>query len=115
MNSITLSEQMETLRSYYKTGATRAHAFRRQQLDKLKKAILHHEEELYAALYADLKKNKEEVWVTETGFVISEINAALRHLHRWMQPLKTKTNLLNFPSKSFVMHEPLGVVLIIGP
>jgi aldehyde dehydrogenase (NAD+) len=32
-----------------------------------------------------------------------------------MKPQKTKTNLLNFPSKSFIYKEPLGVVLIIGP
>jgi aldehyde dehydrogenase (NAD+) len=32
-----------------------------------------------------------------------------------MKPQKTKTNLLNFPSKSFIHKEPLGVVLIIGP
>ena len=32
-----------------------------------------------------------------------------------MQPDLIKTNLLNIPSKSFVMKEPLGVTLIIGP
>src|SRR5436190_19034596 len=32
-----------------------------------------------------------------------------------MKPQKVATNLLNFPSKSFIYKEPLGVVLIIGP
>ena len=32
-----------------------------------------------------------------------------------MQPDLVKTNLLNIPSKSFVIKEPLGVTLIIGP
>lgn len=74
-----------------------------------------YEEQLYAALYTDLKKSKEECWVTEIGFVISEINAALKHLHHWMNPEKVKTNLLNLPSSSYIISEPLGVVLIIGP
>src|SRR5215471_13728863 len=32
-----------------------------------------------------------------------------------MKPRRAGTNLLNFPSSSFVLYEPLGVVLIIGP
>ena len=32
-----------------------------------------------------------------------------------MQPERAATNLLNLPSGSRVMKEPLGVVLIIGP
>src|SRR4029078_7087046 len=72
-------------------------------------------EDLYAALYSDLKKSKEETWVTETGFFIAEINDAIRHLHKWTKPEKVKTNLLNMPSSSYVMSEPLGVVLVIGP
>jgi aldehyde dehydrogenase (NAD+) len=66
-------------------------------------------------LYSDLKKSPEESWITETGFLIAEINYTLKHLHRWMKPKKVPTNLMNLPSKSFVYKEPLGVVLIIGP
>ena len=47
--------------------------------------------------------------------VISELNAAIKDLRRWMEPESIATNLLNLPSGSRVMKEPLGVVLIIGP
>jgi aldehyde dehydrogenase (NAD+) len=47
--------------------------------------------------------------------VISELNAAIKHLHQWMAPESKGTNLLNLPSSSKVLKEPLGVVLIIGP
>jgi aldehyde dehydrogenase (NAD+) len=70
---------------------------------------------LYDALYTDLKKSPEETWVTETGLVLRELNAAIKNLQHWMQPEKAATNLLNFPSISKVQKEPLGVVLIIGP
>ncbi len=109
------SGQLENLRQYFNSGQTRSYAFRKEQLKKLKQAILQHEEELYAALFYDLKKSKEETWVTETGMVLAELSAAIRNLREWMRPEPVTTNLLNFPSSSKVLREPLGVVLIIGP
>lgn len=107
--------QLQTMRRYFESGATQPYAFRKQKLEDLRSAILHHEEDLMQALYTDLKKNKEEAWVTEIGFVLAEIKHSLKHLRSWMKPQKVSTNLLNLPSKSFVYKEPLGVVLIIGP
>lgn len=103
------------MRSYFNTGATKPYAFRKEQLQKLRSAVLAYEEALYDALYADLKKSKEETWVTEIGFFIAEINDAIRNLHGWMKPKRVKTNLLNLPSTSFLISEPLGVALVIGP
>ena len=70
---------------------------------------------MYDALYADLKKSPEECWVTELGLVLSELNLIRKNLRRWMEPERVSTNLLNLPSSSKVLKEPLGVVLIIGP
>jgi aldehyde dehydrogenase (NAD+) len=110
-----LLPSLNTLSSYFKSGATKSYTFRKEQLKKLKQSILNHEQDLYDALYADLKKSPEETWVTETGMVISELNAAIKNLHQWMEPESAGTNLLNLPSASKVFKEPLGVVLIIGP
>lgn len=107
--------QLESLRQYFESGATRSWEFRKTQLKKLKQAILDHEQQIYDALHTDLKKSPEESWVTETGMVIAELNAAIKHLREWMKPEKVSTNLVNLPSASYVMKEPLGVVLIIGP
>jgi aldehyde dehydrogenase (NAD+) len=106
---------LEKLRLYFNSGATKSYAFRKEQLKKLKASILNHEQDLYEALHADLKKSPEETWVTETGMVIAELNAAIKNLHHWMNPERVSTNLLNMPSGSKVLKEPLGVVLIIGP
>ena len=106
---------LEKLRRYFASGSTLPYSFRREQLKNLKASILKHEQDLYDALYADLKKSPEEVWVTETGMVISELNAAIKSLKSWMEPESVNTNLLNMPSGSRVLKEPLGVVLIIGP
>lgn len=106
---------LENMRRHFNSGITRPYAFRKEQLKKFRASILQHEQELYDALYADLKKSPEESWVTETGLVISELNAAIKHLRDWMEPERVATNLLNLPSRSRIMREPLGVVLIIGP
>ena len=106
---------LEKMRQHFNSGVTKSYAFRKEQLSKLKRSILNHEQDLYDALYADLKKSPEETWVTETGLVIAELNAALKHLRSWMEPDNKSTNLLNLPSGSKVIKEPLGVVLIIGP
>ena len=107
--------QLQTMRAYFESRTTYEYDFRKQQLIKLKEALYQRENEIYAALYADLKKNPEECWITEIGFTISEINYALKNLHKWMKRKTVGTNLLNFPSKSYILNEPLGVVLIIGP
>lgn len=103
------------LRKYFDSGITRTYAFRKEQLKKLKAAIIAHEQDLYRALYEDLKKSPEEVWATETGMVLAELNLAIKKLREWMEPEYVPTNLLNLPSSSRVLREPLGVVLIIAP
>ena len=115
MPTHSLTEQLQFMRDYFGSGITQPYTFRKQQLFKLKSAILRHEKDLHDALRTDLKKSPEESWVTETGFLVSEINSALKNLGHWMQVEKVKTNLVNFPSASYVTREPLGVVLIIGP
>lgn len=107
--------RLEKLRQYYNSGITRPYSFRKEQLKKLKASILKHEQDLYDALYSDLKKCREENWVTELGFVIAEINTALKNLKSWMRPERAGTNLVNFPSSSRVMKESMGVVLVVGP
>jgi aldehyde dehydrogenase (NAD+) len=108
-------DRLQTMRRYFQSGATRTYQFRKQQLEKLKQAILDHEQDIHQALMTDLRKSPEESWVTETGFFISEINNTLRNLRRWMQPERKPTNLLNLPSSSYVIRQPLGVVLVIAP
>src|ERR1700712_5773296 len=91
---------LDDMRRYYESGATRSYAFRKTQLLKLKAAIEKYEQEIYEALYRDLHKSPEECWITENGFLLAEIRAALKHLRGWMEPQHVSTNLLNFPSKS---------------
>ena len=110
-----MQNKLVALRQFFNEGNTRTYAFRKEQLKKLKASILNHEQDLYDALHADLKKSPEEVWATETGMVIAELSNAIKNLRNWMEPESVTTNLLNLPSSSKILKEPLGVVLIIGP
>ena len=103
------------MRNYFDSGITKPYAFRKEQLIKLQQAVKKYEQPLHEALFVDLKKSPEECWVTETGFLLSELSNILKHLKGWMQPESVSTNLLNLPSKSFILQEPLGVVVIISP
>ena len=112
---MSLVNKLSALRDFYNTGATRSYGFRKKQLQKLKAVIVQYEQKIYKALHDDLKKSPEECWVTENGFVLAEINNVLKQLDGWMQPESAGTNLVNLPSKSYVMAEPLGVVLLVSP
>ncbi len=106
---------LSAARNYFDSGATRSYAFRKEQLQKYKQAVLNHEQAIYEALYKDLKKSPEETYASETGLLLAEINVALKHLHRWMTPARAGTDLVNLPSSSKIYRDPLGVVLIIAP
>ncbi len=109
------TESLLHMRVYFNSGKTQTYQFRKQQLLQLKSSLIRYEQDLYDALYKDLKKSPEECWVTENGMVLSELNYALKKLKSWMASDRVPTNLLNLPSSSKIMKEPLGVVLIIGP
>ncbi|MCU0105490.1 aldehyde dehydrogenase [Acholeplasma vituli] len=102
-------------KQYYNTGITKTYTHRINALESLKEAIVKHEPEIYEALYQDLGKSKEEVFLTELGLVLSEITYAIKHLKKWMKPKKVHTPLVLFKASSKIYRDPLGTVLILSP
>jgi aldehyde dehydrogenase (NAD+) len=86
-----------------------------EKLRRLRAAMFAHRDELYAALYADYGKPPSEVDLSEIYPVVSEARHAIRHLRRWMRPRRVSTPLALFGSRSRIVHEAKGVVLIISP
>ncbi|MFJ7932955.1 aldehyde dehydrogenase [Sporosarcina sp. NPDC096371] len=101
--------------SFYFTGETRSADFRIAMLSKLKEAILLNEEAITEALHKDLRKSPFESYVTEIGLVLSTISHMIKHVTEWMEPEIVKTPIHLQPAKSFIVREPYGSVLIIGP
>ena len=52
---------LQAMEKYFSFGATLSHEFRKEQLQKLKKSLYQYEEDIYKALYADLKKVRRKV------------------------------------------------------
>lgn len=102
-------------RSFFKKHRTLDVEYRMEALRKLRQSIVKHEKELTEALRTDLNKSYEEAYLTEISIVLGEIDNLLKHLKRWAAPSKRKTPLKLFPSKSYILTEPLGVSLIIAP
>src|SRR5664279_222540 len=106
---------LSNIRTYFESGVTLSYEFRKRQLLLFRSTIIKYEDEINNALYADLKKSKEETWASETGLLLSEIRNAITNLRTWMVPEKVPPDLATFPSTAEIYREPLGVVLIIAP
>ena len=88
---------------------------RRAKLRRLLEALGARRAEAHAALRADFRKVPEEVDLAELYPLGVEIRGAIRHLDRWMRPVRVPTPLAFTGSRAWYRPEPKGVVLIISP
>jgi aldehyde dehydrogenase (NAD+) len=100
-------------RQFFQSGATRPLAFRLDQLQRLKTAIVAAQDDILAAAKADLGRPAYEAYFEIA--TIAEINQAIKQLPRWMKPKKVATGIDQFPSQAWIQPDPLGLTLIIGP
>jgi aldehyde dehydrogenase (NAD+) len=85
------------------------------RIRRLCDAVIARRKELSDALWHDYRKNPSEVELTEILPVVGEANHAIRHLKRWMRPVAVGKPLTLMGTRSYILHEPKGVVLILGP
>lgn len=105
----------EKMQDYYDSGATLSYASRKAVLLKLRQTLKKWEGKLNEAVFLDLSKTAFENYETELGLTLSEITHTLRHLKKWMKPDRVSTPLAHFPSSSYILKQPKGVVLIMSP
>ena len=105
----------EAQKAYFKTGVTLDISFRRQMLKKLLSALQKWEGKLAEALWTDLHKSYEEAYLTEISIVKAEIRSHIRKVSAWARRKKVCTPIKLFPSRTYVVKEPLGCSLIISP
>ena len=115
MTSANIHTIVQNHHDFFGTQKTKSITFRKEQLRKLRAAILKYEKPLYAAFKADLNKSEDEAFLTEISIVLQEIKHHLRNLDRWAKPKRVGSTLAILPSKSSIITEPLGVALIIAP
>jgi aldehyde dehydrogenase (NAD+) len=102
-------------KALFDSGETRSLKFRKEQLQKLKGAVITNEAAISEALHRDLRKSEFESFGSETGQVIKEIDFTLKNLDRWARPQSVPTPMMFLPSSSRIYRDPLGTVLIIAP
>ena len=66
-------------------------------------------------MYRDLGKSEFEAYGTEIGLVLDSIGNFTKHLKKWAKTKRVRTPMHQFLSKGYIMYEPYGTVLIIGP
>ena len=103
------------LRKAFSTGVTRSIEWRHNQLGRLEALIQENTGELTDALHLDLGKCASESWITDLGLSLSSIRSTRKKLRAWTTPERVGNPIGLVPAKSFVVSEPLGVVLIIAP
>lgn len=110
-----IAGQLTAHREYFTSLKTRDIGFRIEQLRRFKAAILLYEQRILDALWTDLHKSPQEAYLTEISMVLQEIDNHIKHLRKWAKPRKVATPLHLLPSRSAIIHEPLGVALIMAP
>lgn len=109
-----IRQLIDAQRRYFDTGATRDVEFRRRQLERLELALKQHEPLLLKAIDEDLRKSPYDTFVSELSLLYREISFMRKNLARWSRKQRVRTNLVNFPSRSYLLPEPYGVTYIAG-
>ncbi len=112
----TIREIVDSQRRFFRTGTTLPIRWRIRQLKKLKEAVIAHQDELIAALAADLGRSEVEAYLCDIGPIITEVNEMISGLRRWSRPKRHFSGLMCFPSTVTKVYKmPYGVTLVISP
>ncbi|WP_046176142.1 aldehyde dehydrogenase [Domibacillus indicus] len=115
MVRVNIAEMIRAQQEFFDSETTRNVQWRISRLKELKQVIKKYEDDIMKALYLDLRKNKFEAYTTEIGFLYESIRFMIRHLPEWAAAQKVKTPIHQQPAESYIIPEPYGSVLIIGP
>lgn len=106
----------EKQNAFFGSGRTLDVSWRKEQLKKLKTAVLQNREVLEKALTEDLGRTASEAYFCDIGATVLEINEAMHGLRRWARPETKFSGFVCFPSiMTKVYKMPYGTVLIISP
>jgi aldehyde dehydrogenase (NAD+) len=106
----------ENQKNYFSTAIKNSSCKeRRIKLEKLRLWILSNKKAIEKAIYNDFKKPASETGLMDIKPVLWEIDFACRELKKWMRPESVPNSLALIGTRSEIIYEPMGVVLIIAP
>lgn len=103
------------LRHAYESGRTRPLAWRRAQLDALRRLVTDNHDAFASAAMADLGKPAAETILMELNLVASEAKFVRNRLGLWAARHPKAMHWMLQPAVGWTIAEPKGVVLIISP
>jgi len=105
---------VENQRVYFNSNASKSVVFRIEQLKRLRSILKANEPAIFEAINTDYQKSGFDSFLTEFLVLYDDLDVAIRKVSRWAKTKRAPTNLLNWPSSSYIIPEPLGVTLVIG-
>jgi len=107
--SLALESQIESNKVF------RSLKYRKQLIQKLLDWMLANESKIKDTIRLDFKKPNIEIELNEIWFCVKEARYILKNLKRWMKKEKVSRTLTLITTKSYILREPKGIVLIIAP
>lgn len=114
-DTLTIAAIFDAQSTYSKTFRLSDANARIARLKSLKRWIVENKERIRAALQADFKKPEVETDLTEIKPMLTEIDHVCKELPNWMRTKKLFSPLFLWGSRSEIVTEPAGVVLILSP
>jgi coniferyl-aldehyde dehydrogenase len=91
-------------------------ALRRDRLMRIRTLLDEHGGALAQAVNADFGVRSPQLTEIADIFVLrSLLSSTLKHLSKWMKPVKVRTPLYLQPSRAYLLRQPLGVVGVVSP
>jgi aldehyde dehydrogenase (NAD+) len=75
---------------------------------------MENKQRLDRAIFDDFRKSSFDNYTCELAIIFNEIDHAIKNIRKWSKWKNVKTNMINFPAKSYIIPEPYGVCLVIG-
>lgn len=104
----------ELRNSFYVKAKTRPLKYRKTQLQSLLQGLKDLEEKFHEAWDKDLGGGKFSSQMLSYHLTIGETTECLHKLEEWNAPISADTPLSIGPGKSYMLPEPLGVILVVG-
>lgn len=86
-----------------------------KRLKLLRSELVRRREELVTAIQHDFARPREEILLSEFMPILANLNHTIRSLRRWMRPQSVPKPPTLMGTRSSLIHQPKGLVLIIAP
>ncbi len=110
-----IADDVARLRAAFDSGLTRPAEWRIQQLERVRDMLRENADAFAEALRLDVGKPALEAYAADIAIIADEAKVFAKSAKKWMKPRKVRGAIQTFPSKSEIVSDPLGVVLIISP